>query len=85
MLLGDAVSLPDVIVQLSALHVLEYEDDAILLLEDFVDVDDVGVIESDQHLYLILGSEEICLVELGCKDLLAVLAHCSLHRATRAV
>lgn len=85
MLLGDAVSLPDVIIQLSALHVLQDQNYAILLLKDLVNVDDVRVVEPHQHLYLVLSGEEISLIELGCKDLLAIFADCSFDRATRAI
>ena len=62
MLLSDAVLLPDEVIELSALHILQDKDDAVLLLEDFVDIDDIGMIEAHQHLHLILGSEEIGLV-----------------------
>lgn len=85
LLLSDAVLLADVVVELAALHVLEDEDDAVLLLEDLVDVNDVGVVEADEHLDLVLGGEEVGLVELGREHLAAVLAHCPLHGAARPV
>ena len=62
LLLGDAVLLPDVVVELSALHVLQNEDNAVLLLKYLVDIDDVGVVQSHQHLHLVLGSKEVRLV-----------------------
>lgn len=62
LLLSDALLLPHVVVQLPALHVLKDEDNAVVLFEYFIDVDDVGVVQSHQHLYLILGSKEISLV-----------------------
>lgn len=85
MLLSDAVPLADVIIQFSALHVLQDQNNAILLLKDLVNVDNVRVVESHQHLYFILGSEKICLVELSCEDLLAIFAYRSFDCATRAI
>lgn len=85
MLLGDAVLLADEVIQLSALHVLQDEDDAVLLLEDLVDIDDVGVVEPHQHLHLILGRQEVGLVKLSGEDLPRVLANCPLHCAAGAV
>jgi hypothetical protein len=85
LLFSDAFLLPDIVVEFSALHVLEYEYDAILLLEDLVDVDDIGMVKPHQHFHLILGREEVGLVEFGREHLPAVLPHCPLHRATRPV
>jgi hypothetical protein len=44
----------DVVIEFAALHVLQNEDDTVLLLEHFVDVHDVGMIEPHQHFYFVL-------------------------------
>lgn len=85
LLFSDAVLLADEVIQLSALHVLQYKDDAVLFLKHLVDIDDIGVVEAHQHLHFILGSEEVGLVELGREDLPRVFADSPLHSATGAV
>jgi hypothetical protein len=85
LLLSDAVLLADEVIQFSALHVLQYEYDAILLFKHLVDVDYIGVVEAHQHLYLILCSQEVRLVQLGREDLPRVFANSPLHSATGAV
>jgi hypothetical protein len=45
LLLGDAFLLADVVIEFPSLHILEDEDDAVLLFEDLVDVYNVGVVQ----------------------------------------
>jgi hypothetical protein len=54
LLLSYALLMADVVIEFAALHVLQDEDDAVLLLEDLVDVHDVGMIEPNQHFYFVL-------------------------------
>ena len=64
----------DLFVELSALHVLEDEDDAIVLFVDFVDVDDARVVEFDEHVDFVAGFEEERFVDFGSEDLAGVSA-----------
>lgn len=69
----------DLVVQLSSGHEVEDEDDAVLLLVHFVDVDDAGVVQSDKHVHLVAGLDHAGLVDLGCEDLLGISADDSPH------
>jgi hypothetical protein len=62
LLLSDTFLLPHIVIQLPALHVLKDEDNAVLLFEYFIDVDNIGVVQPYKHFYLIFGSQEISLV-----------------------
>ena len=51
----ETVLLTDCFVEFPSFHVLENQDDAVIFLKDFVNIDDVWVIQSDQHLNLVFG------------------------------
>ena len=77
--------LPQVIVELPALHVLQNQDDAVFVFEDLVDVDYVWMVEANQHFYFIFGSENVGLIEFCCEDLLVLFTDCSLYCAGGSV
>ena len=72
-------------VELPPSHVLQYEDNAVILLEYLIDVNDVGVVEAHQHFDFVLGRQEVGLAELGSEDLPGVFADCPFNSATTAV
>lgn len=72
--LGESLLLADLLVELAAGHVVEDEDDAVLLLVDLVDVHYARVVESYQHVDLVAGFDEEGLVDLGCEGLAGVAA-----------
>ena len=65
--LGEAGPLPDRLVQLPSRHKLQNKHNAVILLKNFVDVDDIGMVESDQHLDLVFGRQEITLAYFSSK------------------
>jgi hypothetical protein len=79
LLLSYALLLTNIVIKLSALHVLKDEYDAVIFLENFIDVDYIGVVQSDKHFDLVLGEQEISLIQFGCKHLLTILSDCALH------
>jgi hypothetical protein len=72
--LGELGPLPDLRVQLAALHILQHQYNRILLLNDLVNVDNARVVESDQHVDFVLGFEHLVLVDLDGEHLARVLA-----------
>lgn len=72
-------------IELSTLHELENKYNTVFLFEDLIDVDDVGMVKSYEHLYLIFGGEKVILVKFGCEDLASVFTDCSFDCAAAAV
>ena len=62
----------DLLIKFSSSHVVEYEDDAILLFVYLVDVDYAGVVETYEHINLVSGFDEKGLVYFGCEWLAGV-------------
>lgn len=68
-------SLADLVIEFPASHVVQDENDAVLFLVDFVDVDDAGVVEADEHVDLMPGFYKVGLVNFGCEGLSSVPAN----------
>jgi hypothetical protein len=71
-LLGESFALADLVVEFPACHVVEDEDDAVLLLVDLVDVDDAGVVQPHQHFQLVTRLHQEGFVYLGGEGLASV-------------
>ena len=69
LLLSQPLSLADLIIQLTPRHVIQYQNDAVLLLVHFIHVDYAGMIQPNQHFQLMPGLDEEGLVYLGCEYL----------------
>ena len=88
-LLSEPLSLADLVVQLAARHVVQDQNDAVLLLVHLIYVDDAGMVQPDQHFQLVLGLDEEGLVYLGCEYLRGIspddLPDCGLRSVCMAV
>lgn len=73
------------VIQLSSAHVLQNQHYVLVLFKHFVDVNDVGVVQTDQHLDLVLGGKETGLAELGCEYLAGVFADCPFDCAVGSI
>ena len=77
--------LTNVWVEFSSRHVLQYKTYCIFLLIDLVDVDDRGVVQSDEHVDLVLGFENFVVVAFDGEHLSGLFPDYLPNRARRAV
>lgn len=69
------------IIEFAADHVLQDQSDTVFILIDIVDVDDAGVIQSNEHIYFVFGLEPLIIIDFD-GEFLPVLAFDGLpHRA----
>lgn len=69
LLLSEAFALADLVIELATRHIIQDKDNAVLLLIDFVDVDDAGMVQPHQHLQFVPSLHQKALIYLGCEDL----------------
>ena len=76
LILSEFSFLTDLSIKLPSFHVLKDQDDSILLFEDFVNVDDTRMVQSNQNVNFVLRLQNLVLVYFNSIGLPWVLPDC---------